>query len=342
MPKFAFKGKFVLNPVDIFTTDTLRKIFSRNSRLWPFLICFAVAGFLWLLTSLTRPYKVYVEFDLRYENLARLGIKESNLPEKILVELEDYGYNIIGYRYRNKSHTVYIDFNDYRILKNTRRNESYILLNNHPEMISHQLSNEVKVLKIEPDTIFISAIERAGKKVPVIFKSNLTYQKQFMKAGSVRVVPDSVTISGPKSVLNKIDSIYTEILDKEGVESSFEERVKISRAGLGQEIQISPAIVKVQVKVQEFTEGVVDVPIEAVNAPPGAGIIFIPGTVKIKYRVTLDNYNKIKPTDFKVQADCHNVFSQAGDYLKLVISTSPETVSNATLTTNAVKYLIRK
>lgn len=306
------------------------------------LVCIVVAAFLWLLTSLTRPYKVYVDFDLRYENVARLGIKESNLPDKVSVELEDFGYNIMGYRYRNKSHTIYINFNDYRIFKNARRNESFILLNNHPELISYQLSNEVKILKIDPDTIFISAVEREGKKVPVKFNSNLLFEKQFMQSAEVRIVPDSVTITGPKSALNKIDSVTTELLERDQISDSFEERLKISRIGIGQEVQIAPGTVKVQVSVQEFTEGTVEVPIEGINTPPGMGVIFIPQTARIKYRVTLENYNKIKAADFKVIADCKNVLSQPGDYIKLAITKSPQLVSNVALVDNSVKYLVRR
>lgn len=327
---------------DILTVDTLRKIFSRQSRLWPLMVCILVAAFLWLLTSLTRPYKVYVDFDLQFNNVARLGIKESNLPDKVTVELEDYGYNIVGYRYRNKSHTIYIDFNDYRIFKNIKRNESFILLNNHPELISHQLSNEVKVIKIDPDTIFISNVEREGKKVPVYFSSNLLFEKQFMQSAVVKIIPDSVTISGPKSVLNKIDSVSTEMLERDKVSESFEERVKISRNGMGQEIQITPAVVKVQVKVQEFTEGLVEVPIEAINTPPGMGIIFIPQTAKIKYRVTLDNFNKVKANNFRVIADCKDVLKQPGEFAKLAITKSPDNISNVTLVNNSVKYLVRR
>lgn len=330
-----------MTPQDILTTDVLKKVFSRESRLWPFLVCLLVAGFLWVLTSLTRPYKVYVEFNLQYTNLGHFGIKEASLPESISVELEDYGYNIVGYRYNNKSHTVLIDFNDYRIYKNFRRAESYILLNSHPELVSHQLSNEVKILKIDPDTIFLSAVERAGKKVPVVFKSGISYEKQYME-GAVRMVPDSVTLSGPKSVLSKIDSVYTEVLSREMVGESFDEKVKIARTGLGQDVQVTPSSVKVVVNVQEFTEGTVEVPVQAINTPPGTGIIFIPQTVKIKYRVTLDNYNKVKPEDFKVQADCRNVLNQTGDNVKVVITASPAIISNATLPNNTIKYLIRR
>jgi len=335
------KGNLRLNPQDIFTPDTLKKVFSRESRLWPFFICLLVAGFLWILTSLTRPYKVYVNFEVKYENPGRFGIKEINLPEQVSVELEDYGYNIIGYKYRNKAYTLHIDFNDYRIYKNLRQNESYLLLNSHPELVSHQLSNEVKILKIDPDTIFLSAVERAGKKVRVVFKSGISYEKQYME-GSIRLVPDSVTLSGPKSVINKIDSVYTEVLSKELVGQSFDEKVKISRNGLAQDVQVSPGSVKVMVNVQEFTEGTVEVPIQAVNTPPGTGIIFIPQTIKIKYRVTLDNYNNVKPEDFKVQADCRNALTQTGDNLKVAITSSPAVVTNATLPNNTVKYLIRR
>ncbi|UPT67401.1 MAG: CdaR family protein [Sphingobacteriales bacterium JAD_PAG50586_3] len=327
---------------EIFTTRTLNRLFRPGGRLLAFALCVVVAGFLWVLTALTRPYKVLVDFEVTYQNANSFGVKEANLPRQVSIELEDYGYNIVGYRFRNQAHTINVDFNNYRIFRNYRRNESYILLNYKPEVIARQLSNEATVLKVEPDTLFVSASERVGKKVPVVLKSDFIYKKQYMQAGDIIVTPDSITINGPKAQIERIDYVETEVLAKEEIESPFEDRAKIARNGFGSEVQMSPNTVGVKVDVQEFTEGTLEVPIQQVNVPVGIKVVLIPDKAIVKYRVPLSYYAAITAADFKVQADCRNVLTQTADHIKLTIAQRPKSASSANIIDDRVRYLIKR
>jgi YbbR domain-containing protein len=248
----------------------------------------------------------------------------------------------VGYRFRNEAHTINVDFNNYRIFRNYRRNESYILLNYKPEIIARQLSNEAKVLKVEPDTLFVSAAERAGKKVAVVLKTDFIFKKQYMLAGDIGISPDSITINGPKSQIDRIDYVETEVLSKDEIEAPFEDRVKIARNGFGSEVQMSPNSVGVKVDVQEFTEGTLEVPIEQVNLPPGVKVVLIPDKAIIKYRVPLSYFAGITAADFKVQADCRNVLTQTADHIKLTIAQKPKNVSSAHILDDRVRYLIKR
>ncbi len=327
---------------ELISINTLRRLFRPGGRLLAFTLCVLVAAFLWLLTALTNQYKVFIDFDVAYQNAARYGVNEANLPQQLSIELEDYGYNIMGYKYRNKAHTVTIDLNEYRIFRNFKRNEAYVLLNYKPELISSQLSNEAKIIKIEPDTLFVNASERAAKKVPVILRSDFIYEKQYMQAGDIVLAPDSVSISGPKNMIERIDLVETEMLAKDAISGSFEERVKIARTSFGAEIQVSPGTVAVKVGVEEFTEGTLQVPIVAVNAPPGVQVLLVPDQVNIKYRVPLQLFKSISASDFKVVADCKNILTMRSDYLKVVVSKSPQAVSNAQIIDDKVRYLIKR
>jgi uncharacterized protein YpmS len=327
---------------DIFTSRTLRKLFRPGGRLLAFALCVVVAFFLWVLTSLTRPYKVLVDFEVVYQNANRFGVKDGNLPRQVSIELEDYGYNIVGYRFRNEAHTLTVDFNDYRIFRNYRRNEAYILLNYKPEVIARQLSNDAKVVKIEPDTLFVSASERSGKKVPVVLKSEFVFKKQYMLGSEPALSPDSIVINGPKSQVDRIEYVETELLTKEDIESPFEERVKIARSGFGSEVQMNPGAVQVKVDVQEFTEGTLEVPVEQVNVPPGVKVVLIPDMALVKFRVPLGYYASITANEFRVQADCKNVLTQTADHIKLTVTQSPKQATSVHIIDDRVRYLIKR
>ena len=327
---------------DIFTSRTLRKLFRPGGRLLAFAVCVVVAGFLWVLTALTRPYKVLVDFEVLYQNANSFGVKDVNLPRQVSIELEDYGYNIVGYRFRNEAHTITVDFNNYRIFRNNRRNEAYVLLNYKPEVIARQLSNDAKVLKVEPDTLFVSASERAGKKVAVVLKTEFDFRKQYMLSADPVISPDSITINGPKSQIDRIDFVETELLTKEDVQGPFEDRIKIARNGFGSEIQMSPSTVGIKVDVQEFTEGTLEVPIEQVNVPPGAKVVLVPDKAIIKYRVPLSYYADVKPNEFRVVADCRNVLTQTADNIKLTVAESPKNTSSVNIIDDRVRYLLKR
>lgn len=325
-----------------FSVSTLQRIFSREGRLWPLIMCLGVAAFLWLLTALTRPYKVINNFEVRYANAERFGIKEEHLPKEFSIEIEDYGYNIMGYRFRNKAHVVTIDFSNYRVYRNYRNSTSYILLNNKSEVVARQLSNDARVLKIDPDTLYVSAVERESKKVPVVLKSNLLYTRQYMQVGETILIPDSVTVSGPPGMVSRIDHIDTEELAKENISSPFEERVKLSRSGYGQEVQLTPANITARFDVAEYTEGSIEVPVETTNIPTGASIVLIPQKVQVKYRIPIGSYGAVSAADFKAQADCRNIFTQKSEYLRVTLIKWPAIASNITIVDSNIRYLIKK
>ena len=72
------------------------------------------------------------------------------------------------------------------------------------KLINEQLKNNISVKNVSVNELMIELDIIVNKKVPVITKTDITFQDGFKAVGAIRVEPDSVLISGPSQVINEI------------------------------------------------------------------------------------------------------------------------------------------
>lgn len=322
--------------IDTVLIGNILKRFKPSKRVGAFAVCVLVATLLWLLTALTNKYTINIELDVEYENAAKNGVNEANLPKSVIIDVIDYGYNLVGYQWRKGSHRINLDFNQLRIIRSSKENESFVLLDNRADILSKQLSGDAKIVKLYPDTLYVSYGKRSGKKVPVRFRQKIGFAPQFTQLAEATVVPDSIYITGPQSMLNRIDEVFTDVLGIDNADKTITEKLAISRNNIGQEIVFSNNSVSVTVPVEEFTETTLDIPITVTPEVTNARVVLVPNKVTVKFNVAVSNFKKVNPQDFSVVADVGAV--KSGNMVKLRIANMPSTVKNVSLSAKQIKF----
>ena len=100
---------------------------------------------------------------------------------------------------------------------------------------------------------------------------------------------------------------------------------------------------KVRVVVDRLTEKVLNVPVTAINLPPQLLLKTFPGRVDVKVSVGASMANRLRPEQFTVTVNAEDLAESASkDKLKLSITSKPEYVLKAWLTTTAVDYVIER
>jgi YbbR domain-containing protein len=328
--KFLFSKKLNKNSKDGFRL---------NKRMATFLVCLLVAIFFWLLMTLSKDYNLTVNFPINYTHSPSDKIVSNNLPKFVDIEIKAKGFNLLRYSFLKKRDTIFMDMQDVRPL-NTK-NSYYLLSNARTDKITHQFNNDIKVIKISPDTIYINFNKKVSKYVPVKYDLTLSFYKQYDLADSIRIVPKSVKISGGADVINKINFVNTIPLTIKNLNASTTVKLIVLNAKENQQITYYPTSVKAIINVTKYTEGSIELPIEVVNLPRNYNLKIFPDKIVVKYKVAFENYEKINALQFRAIVDFNKIDNNSNK-LKITLTKIPMEITAVKLDNDKVEFIINK
>lgn len=314
-----------------------------DKRLSVFIVCLLFACLFWLLTVFSKEYTTDISFNATFINLPANKILIQDLPTKVAVKIKASGFSLLGVQYSAKNDTLFIDASNVRKhLNDNNTNEIYyLLLNNQLSLMAEQLGGSMKVEKIYPDTVTFVFDQKSQKIVPV--KLNLTYSfaKQYQLKGKIKVVPANILIKGPKSVLNDISFIETMPHQISSIETTKRHIVPLQK-NTTQGVDYGIKAVVAEIPAEKYTEVEAMLPITVKNAPFGYVVKTFPAKVKVKYNVSLDNYDLVKPEQFVVEANLSATNDISNNRIKVRLVKQPGIISKAKIINPQVEFIMRK
>jgi len=170
----------------------------KGKRLIRILACIGVSAVLWLFTTLSGQFESEVIVSLDYD-LPADQTTTRKLPAEARLLVQTTGWQLIREGFNARS--LHID------MSGADAREAFIT-NNRKELFIADLPSDIQVLHISPDTILLHLEPRITKMVPVYLTAvNPELPVYF---DSVSIVPDSVALTGPESVLRNILQWSTE------------------------------------------------------------------------------------------------------------------------------------
>ena len=108
------------------------------------------------MNMLSKKYTESLVFYIEYQHLPQPG-NTIVATDTLRIKVNTSGYRIIGYKFGVFDKLIKIDASQFR----RRENQYYYTLTNHihSEKIEEQLGEEMKVLDITPDTLYIRPAE---------------------------------------------------------------------------------------------------------------------------------------------------------------------------------------
>lgn len=277
------------------------KYLSTSKRFYAFLICVAISTAIWLLIALSKNYTTVVQFPVRYTNLPAHQVVTNNLPGYVSLEVRSYGFQLLSYKLFGAAPIV-IDVSNYESKPIGNIYSSYVLTHNLLAGISDQFSGETTVSRIWPDTIFMNFSDMMEQQFEVKALLGLTFKESYKQHGTVEINPASVTVSGPVSVLDTMQFLYTNLVVMENVSEDITKYIDFTISDV-KDVSFSDKLVAVTVPVDEFTEGTVDVDVIAINVPVGYDYKVFPSQVKIYYNVGMKDFDFIDANQFQAAVE---------------------------------------
>lgn len=300
-----------------------------------FFVTLIVALFFWTLTKLSKEYQTVITFPVEYVNLPQDKLIQSPPLEKIEIQGKASGFKIFGIRIFKKNIKL-----DVKKLQRKSNSGFYLLIENQKISIQNQISNDFEINSIEQDTIYLDLGLLTSKKIPLKGTFDFSYKLGYHLTNKVEIKPDSILVSGPERQIDTLQYLYLEKLTLENVSSTIEQKLKIKE--ISDAIKFSTKEAAVFGKVDQFTEGNLELPFEIINLPDSISVTTFPKRVKIFYQVGLTNFNKVNAASFKVICDYTNSLNNNLNYLIPRVFIKPEFVTSVKVLPNKIEYLIQK
>lgn len=312
----------------------------RNGKALVFLACLALASFLWFLNALEKQYTDHISVPVKYINLPKEKDLMGKLPDKFELTVDAYGYTLLQHKLSLAFSPVLLDVNELtsNYLENKFMSKYTISTFGHKEEFAKQISNEIKILSIRPDSItFVvsNIIEKLVKVHPVV---NITFAKEFILQKSPVAQPPTILVHGPQEILDTLQYIYTKPVELKNISGTINRDVELD---LLPELKSAIDEVTVQVAAEQYTEAKFEIPVIILNKPDALIIKTFPAKITVSCKVGLSQYNKLKSSSFRAVVDYEH-HSEVRTKLPVILDKIPETVLSVDYFPKEVDYIIER
>jgi hypothetical protein len=277
----------------------------KNRNILIFAIFFMISASLWFLNAVNKEYNTEMKLGFQFENLPEKAELSKESQGDLTIIVRGHGYNILREKAERIKLPVTINLKsktDKIILQRTPYdfNKGYILSSDLIPIFDKRYGDNIKVLKIKPDTIYFNLAESYKKKLPVIAQIEFSADKEYMITGDPKYTPDSVFVYGPKNIVDSLQYVKTKKIKLENIGEKNISEIKLETLN---NLSYSKSKILVSIPVEKFTETEIELSIQIANAPDSIKAILIPEKTSVLFKVPLSSFDKITASDFTVIAD---------------------------------------
>ena len=170
---------------------------------------------------------------------------------------------------------------------------------NFRDAVMRQLPPGVNLEQVIPGEFALSKEARITKKVPVLPRTSISWPSTHDLIQPPRVFPDSVEVSGAKTILESLTGWPTLPYEEDDLKDTLSVSIPLadSLSGL---VQLERDDVEFTAIVEEFTEGSRELDIMVTEVPSNQSSVALdPPVVEVLFRVPLSHYQQaMKARDF--------------------------------------------
>ena len=281
------------------------------------LVAFGLAVLLWLVVTTNKEYKTRIEVPFRIVRLAENKVLIKPVPDKVIMEVSGKGRALIGLNfYKTK-----INLELPEISKST-----VIDLNNYISRFDVATELGISVVDIiEPKQLDLRVDRFTIAEKPLRVQSNIQTAPGYT-LNSIVMEKDSVTVSGPASLIDRLNYLETEKVEEKNVKYPFRKSVAIlqPRPGI---ILLDPENVSVSFNIEQIVERTIyDIPIQIVSVPSNLIAKAIPRTISLRIKGSESIITQITKDEITVFFDYEKNYLKGQVEYELQIET-PNNVS---------------
>ncbi len=228
---------------------------------------------IWFFVVTENEYEDVIEVPVAVINTPPDKIILNDLPKVVKVKIKGTGKDLIALMVRTGAR-VNLDLFDVEQKKTFHIEPRNVFLSRPLGAIQ---SSEI----IMPDSITVVLDKFQRKKVPVISQVKPKVAPGFTIVGDRQINPDSVLISGPQSLVSKVNSIATEAVEFENLTAKFKQTIPLV-SQFSNKVTVSTNRAEITLDVQKLVEiTLTGIPVNIRNTPKNVNVYPRPSTLSL-------------------------------------------------------------
>ena len=314
------------------------KEISLNRNIVTYLICVVIASILWFMNTFSQDYLTELSYPIKYINIPEDKYSVDKLPDHLQLDVQAKGFTLMGYRIKTSFQPITFNFATYEHLLQERDGISEYILNTNDikEKLGSQINPDIKLVSIYPEKIAFRFAPAQKKKVPISPILDYKLKRQYI-LNQIKLDPDSVTVSGPANIIDKLPNVPTEMWTVKDLSRTTSKTLKLADV---EYCHLNLNSTKVTLEVEQFTESRRTIAIPPQLVPDSINMRLFPSTLNISYDVGLSKYDQVSDNDFLFAVD----YPQNADtaYLEVKVVKAPAFIKDLKFTPQKVEFLLEK
>lgn len=239
-------------------------------------MCVLFSVLLWFFSSMGETYTKVIEMEARIDHIPENEAFTSLPPPRVLAQVEGEGLKLLQLYY--KPPRIVIDASEGRV--------------NLREAVLRQLPPGVVLERVNPSEITLQKEERIRRKVPVEPRVSISWPPTHDLVHPPIVYPDSVEVSGARSIVESLTDWPTVYFEKHDVRDTLVVMLPLADS-LDGLVELGLREVQYTAVVEEFTEGSREVEVFVTEVPSNHHTVSLdPPFVEVFFRVPLSQYQQ--------------------------------------------------
>lgn len=228
-------------------------------------LCFLAATVFWLFNALNKTYSTLLRFPLQFEyDEANYAVAEP-LPDVVAVNVSGNGWDLFRKTFGVKLPVLSLPLERPTEVKR-------IVASSLPPILASQLGN-LSINFVATDTLRLHIDRRVKKKFKVYADASLlTYRDDLGRTSPIVVLPDSVALDGPESILRSMNDSLVVILPARRLNNNYRDEVEVSISH-SEFIKRNPPVVEVMFEVSELVSVESKIPVAYPRLPWGTAVV---------------------------------------------------------------------
>ncbi len=285
---------------------------------------------LWVSITLSNDYYTTYNFPLTLVNFPDGYSSGVKVPKEVSVKLKGQGWKLFKLNLGSRS--------NYKVSVGKGRGKK--VLNLSTFMGENQwLSSDVEVINIQPKSITINVERTTTKKLVVVPIVKLGFKPGYGLATSIKISPDSVEVTGPRSVMHRLNSIPTNEFVLNDLDESTEKEIRLMDI---QGVSYSKDKIKLSLDVQKIVEkNIENLSVEVTGVPKNREVVLLPNKINLSIRGGIDVLGKLSNDQFKASVSYRVIIRDTSGSVspKIIL---PENTTLLYTQPERIQYVIKK
>ena len=305
---------------------------NKNPKIKSFLFFLLLATLFWFLTKFSRDSEATLTTTLDYINIPDSVIVTNDNVKEITFDVSGNGFQLLSHKLRKTS--LKIDVSAYY-----KEVDSIIVLplQDIQKLILKQL-NLSDIKNISETELMLHLDKNASKRIPISLQSQISFKDGYFQKGEIKIMPDSVDISGPSEEIDTITFIPTQLFKRKDVSKGLTETVSLIKPQ-NKKVLLNPKSVSITLEAEEFSQMTME--IEVINLTEGTELKLFPESIEITFDVSIKDFGNLTANDFKIICDFSERIEE-GSFMIPKLIKYPGNLQHLELETKKVEFLIFK